>query len=103
MLLSTIGELRVGTSPRPVMATRLIVPRRHVRCIQPSAFARNIPCDCGNFSGAFRPVRTIGRAQTRQAVTARWAAGIRAEAEYVMPTFHRSYVLEEYPAGEVEQ
>jgi hypothetical protein len=51
----------------------------------------------------FRPVRTIGRAQTRQAVTARWAAGIRAEAEYVMPTCHRSYVLEEYPAGEVEQ
>ena len=26
MLLSIIGELRVGTSPRPVMATRLIVP-----------------------------------------------------------------------------
>jgi amidase len=27
MLLSVIGELRVGTSPRPIMATRLIVPR----------------------------------------------------------------------------
>ena len=27
MLLSIIGELRVGTSPRPVMATRLIVPK----------------------------------------------------------------------------
>jgi hypothetical protein len=26
LLLSIIGELRVGTSPRPVMATRLIVP-----------------------------------------------------------------------------
>ena len=26
MLLSIIGELRIGTSPRPVMATRLIVP-----------------------------------------------------------------------------
>jgi acetamidase/formamidase len=26
MLLSIIGELREGTSPRPVMATRLIVP-----------------------------------------------------------------------------
>jgi len=26
MLLSVTGELRVGTSPRPVMATRLIVP-----------------------------------------------------------------------------
>lgn len=26
MLLSIVGELRVGTSPRPVMATRLIVP-----------------------------------------------------------------------------
>jgi hypothetical protein len=26
MLLSIIGELRVGTSPRRVMATRLIVP-----------------------------------------------------------------------------
>jgi hypothetical protein len=26
MLLSIIGELRVGTSPRPVMATPLIVP-----------------------------------------------------------------------------
>lgn len=51
----------------------------------------------------FRPVRTIGRVQTWHAVTARRAAGIRAEAEYVMPTFHRSYVLEEYPAGEVEQ
>jgi len=51
----------------------------------------------------FRPVRTIGRAQTWHAVTARWAAGMRADAEYVMPTCHRSYVLEEYPAGEVEQ
>ncbi len=27
MLLSIVGELRVGTSPRPVMAARLIVPR----------------------------------------------------------------------------
>ena len=27
MLLSIVGELRIGTSPRPVMATRLIVPR----------------------------------------------------------------------------
>jgi amidase len=26
MLLSIVGELRVGTSPRPVMATRLIIP-----------------------------------------------------------------------------
>jgi acetamidase/formamidase len=26
MLLSVVGELRVGTSPRPIMATRLIVP-----------------------------------------------------------------------------
>jgi hypothetical protein len=26
MLLSIIGELRIGPSPRPVMATRLIVP-----------------------------------------------------------------------------
>jgi amidase len=26
MLLSIVGELRVGTSPRPIMATRLIVP-----------------------------------------------------------------------------
>jgi hypothetical protein len=26
LLLSVIGELRVGTSPRPVMATWLIVP-----------------------------------------------------------------------------
>jgi hypothetical protein len=26
MLLSIIGELRFGTSPHPVMATRLIVP-----------------------------------------------------------------------------
>jgi hypothetical protein len=77
--------------------------RHHVRCIQPSAFARNIPCDCGNFSGAFRPVRTIGRAQTWDAVTASWAAGMRAAAEYVMPACHRSYVLEEHAAGEVEQ
>lgn len=28
MLLSIVGELRIGTSPRPVMATRLIVPQR---------------------------------------------------------------------------
>lgn len=27
MLLSIVGELRLGTSPRPVMATRLIIPR----------------------------------------------------------------------------
>ena len=27
MLLSIIGELRIGTSPRPIMAARLIVPR----------------------------------------------------------------------------
>jgi hypothetical protein len=27
MLLSIVGELRVGTSPRPVMASRLIIPR----------------------------------------------------------------------------
>ncbi len=25
--LSIVGELRVGTSPRPVMAARLIIPR----------------------------------------------------------------------------
>ena len=31
MLLSIIGELRVGTSPRPVMATRLIVPEETLR------------------------------------------------------------------------
>jgi acetamidase/formamidase len=31
MLLSIIGELRVGTSPRPVMATRLIVPDEPLR------------------------------------------------------------------------
>lgn len=31
MLLSIIGELRVGTSPRPVMATRLIVPTEPLR------------------------------------------------------------------------
>jgi len=30
MLLSIIGELRVGTSPRPVMATRLIVPEEQL-------------------------------------------------------------------------
>jgi acetamidase/formamidase len=30
-LLSIIGELRVGTSPRPVMATRLIVPEQQLR------------------------------------------------------------------------
>ena len=51
----------------------------------------------------FRPVRTIGRAQTRHAVTARLPAGIRADAAYVMPTFHRLYVLEEHAAGEIEQ
>ena len=31
LLLSIIGELRVGTSPRPVMATRLIVPEETLR------------------------------------------------------------------------
>ena len=31
MLLSIIGELRVGTSPRPIMATRLIVPEEPLR------------------------------------------------------------------------
>jgi acetamidase/formamidase len=31
MLLSIVGELRVGTSPRPVMATRLIVPKETLR------------------------------------------------------------------------
>jgi hypothetical protein len=30
MLLSIIGELRVGTSPRPVMAIRLIVPEEQL-------------------------------------------------------------------------
>jgi hypothetical protein len=30
-MLSVIGELRVGTSPRPVMATRLIVPEEQLR------------------------------------------------------------------------
>jgi len=27
MLLSIVGELRIGTSPRPVMAARLIIPQ----------------------------------------------------------------------------
>ncbi|HET8578806.1 MAG TPA: acetamidase/formamidase family protein [Methylomirabilota bacterium] len=31
MLLSIVGELRVGTSPRPVMAARLIIPRAVLR------------------------------------------------------------------------
>ena len=31
MLLSIIGELRVGTSPRPVMATGLIVREEQLR------------------------------------------------------------------------
>jgi acetamidase/formamidase len=31
MLLSIIGELPVGTSPRPVMATRRIVPEEQLR------------------------------------------------------------------------
>jgi amidase len=31
MLLSIIGELRIGTSPRPVMATRSIVPEEPLR------------------------------------------------------------------------
>jgi acetamidase/formamidase len=30
MLLSIVGELRIGTSPRPVMAARLIIPRRTI-------------------------------------------------------------------------
>ena len=31
MLLSIVGELRIGTSPRPIMAARLIVPRETLR------------------------------------------------------------------------
>jgi hypothetical protein len=31
MLLSIIGELRVGSSPRPVIATRLIVAEQQLR------------------------------------------------------------------------
>ncbi len=31
MLLSIIGELRIGTSPRPVMAARLIIPKATLR------------------------------------------------------------------------
>jgi hypothetical protein len=31
IMLSVIGELRVGTSPRPVIATRLIVPDEPLR------------------------------------------------------------------------
>jgi hypothetical protein len=31
MLLSIVGELCVGTSPRPVMAIRLIVPEEPLR------------------------------------------------------------------------
>lgn len=31
MLLSIIGELRIGTSPRPIMATRLIIPKATLR------------------------------------------------------------------------
>jgi len=33
MLLGIIGELRVGTSPRPTMAARLIVPREPLRAV----------------------------------------------------------------------
>ena len=73
-----------------------------MRCTQLSAFACKIPCDCGNFSGAV-PAGADDWARSNRARGARWAAGIRADAEYVMPTFHRSYVVEEHPAGEVEQ
>lgn len=31
MLLGIVGELRVGTSPRPIMAARLIIPRQVLR------------------------------------------------------------------------
>jgi len=31
MLLSIVGELRIGTSPRPIMAARLIVPRETLK------------------------------------------------------------------------
>jgi amidase len=31
MLLSVVGDLRVGTSPRPIMATRLVVPTAALR------------------------------------------------------------------------
>jgi acetamidase/formamidase len=33
MLLNITGELRVGNSPRPVMATRLIVPKEPLRAV----------------------------------------------------------------------
>jgi hypothetical protein len=55
-----------------------------VRCTQLSAFARNIPCDCGNFSGAV-PAGWDDWA-LKPGMRSRWSAGIRAGAEYVMPT-----------------
>ena len=40
MLLSIVGELRIGTSPRPIMAARLIVPRETLKAAGwPGAFA----------------------------------------------------------------
>jgi len=35
MRLSIVGELRIGTSPRPVMAARLIIPRAVVDAAAP--------------------------------------------------------------------
>jgi hypothetical protein len=31
MLLGIVGDLRIGTSPRPIMAARLIVPKEVLR------------------------------------------------------------------------
>jgi amidase len=39
MLLSIVGELRIGTSPRPVMAARLIIPRAVLDSAAPPAGA----------------------------------------------------------------
>ena len=47
MLRSIIGELRVGTSPRPVTAPRLIIPKSHCA---PQAGAVNGPNACGRVS-----------------------------------------------------
>jgi hypothetical protein len=71
MLLSIIGELRVGTSPRPVMATWLIVPRR--RC--------GLPAGAANCSRYPLPAPPIGR----RGPTARHALGLRDRVETPSP------------------
>ena len=60
MLLSIIGELRVGTSPRPIMATRLIVPEEQLPWLERRTALVYLGNNCGDHNGG-PPSRLIER------------------------------------------